>query len=59
MIKFEDIKAGDWIVWRDMSNAAYTARVKSVERDVLRLDFGRAPIYRAEFERMEIERTPA
>jgi len=56
MTKFEDIKAGNWIVWRDMSNAAYTARVESVGRDVLRLDFGRAPIYRAEFERMGVQR---
>lgn len=56
MTKFEDIKAGAWIAWRDMSGAAYAARVESVTPHELHLDFGRGYISRAEFDRMGVQR---
>lgn len=54
MSKFNDVRAGDWVRWYDASSAGYDARVESVDADKINLGFGRAPIYRAEFERMGV-----
>lgn len=54
MTKFQDIKAGDRLTWPQMGAGMATATVERVDPDAIHLAFGRASIYRAEFERMNI-----
>lgn len=47
-MEFELIRPGAWIAWRALDNAEYRARVIANSGERLDLDFGRAPIYRAQ-----------